>query len=114
LQHALAAIIGNAIRYSPEGGDVHISVLERRAQVVVSVRDAGIGVAPDRIKNVFRRYYQAHRTGLRGPAGLGISLYLCRETLRRMGGKIRIRSEGVGKGTEVTFTLPRHQEGTAT
>lgn len=101
-----ANILSNATRYSPEGGAIVIAVSAVDGVVTVSVRDQGLGIHADRLGSLFERYYQAHQTGLKGPCGLGLGLYLCREALRRMGGEITAKSDGLGFGSVFTFTLP--------
>lgn len=106
VQQIMNNLINNAIRYSPGGGTIRIT-LERVSEMVkVRVCDEGLGIPADKMKDIFKRYSQAHQSGLRGPAGLGLGLYLCCEALRRMGGEIHVQSEGAGKGAEFAYTLP--------
>lgn len=99
-------LLNNSVRFSPNGGTIEVQLRCKSDAVLVSVRDQGVGISPDKLKNIFKRYYQAHQTGLKGPYGLGLSLYLCREALRRMNGSIRVKSDGPGLGSEFIFTLP--------
>ncbi|MBI3555086.1 MAG: HAMP domain-containing histidine kinase [Deltaproteobacteria bacterium] len=111
-QQVFSNLLNNAIRYSPRGGNVTVTVRSGEGgRATVAVRDQGVGISRDRLKNIFRRYDQGQQTGLRGPNGLGLGLYLCREALRHMGGNIRVKSAGAGLGSEFTFSLPMGSTG---
>ncbi|MBI3542522.1 MAG: HAMP domain-containing histidine kinase [Deltaproteobacteria bacterium] len=112
--HVLDNLLNNAIRFSPGGGEITVSLSVRRSKCSITVRDRGLGIPGDRLKGIFKRYYQAHQSGLKGPCGLGLGLYVCRESVRRMGGNIRVKSEGDGQGSEFTFTLPLAARATET
>lgn len=105
-ERVLYSLLSNAVRYSPHGGEIDVVVREAHGEATLSVKDRGLGIPVDKISRVFERYYQAHVTGLRGPAGLGLGLYLSREIVKRMGGKISATSDGPGCGSEFSFTLP--------
>ncbi len=106
-QQVFINILNNAIRYSPRGGEVRVTVRAgARGLVTVAVSDQGQGIPASKLKDIFRRYNQGQQSGLRGPSGLGLGLYLCREALRHMGGNIRVKSAGAGQGSEFTFSLP--------
>lgn len=104
--NALTSVIGNAIRYSPAGGRIIVELGIEDRSAIISIQDFGIGIAKDKIANIFDRYYQAHQRGLKGPCGLGLGLYLCRESLMRMGGEIKVQSDGPGKGATFILSLP--------
>lgn len=106
VEHIFANILGNAVRYSPHGGDIRVELWLEHDSAWVAITDTGLGIPQDRIGKIFEKYYQAHQDGLRGHAGLGIGLYLSAELVRRMGGKIEAHSQGLGAGTEIKFSLP--------
>jgi len=106
VEHIFSNILGNAVRYSPEGGSIETKIWTDNENVWTAVSDQGLGIPEDKIGKIFEKYYQAHQDGLRGHAGLGIGLYLSAELIRRMGGSIEAYSQGLGRGTEVRFSLP--------
>lgn len=103
VSQVLANLIGNAIKFTPEGGSVTV-----RAEVVdsteigVTVQDTGVGIPADHLAHIFDRFWQGP-TGSRNGTGLGLSI--CRGLVERSGGRIWADSM-VGVGTKVTFTLP--------
>jgi signal transduction histidine kinase len=105
-EHVMMNLLANAIRYSPNGGKIMLSARTQDEFIEVTVGDEGLGIPADKLTKVFERYFQAHQTGLKGPCGLGIGLYLCRELVERMGGAIHAKSDGLGHGAKFIFTLP--------
>lgn len=105
-ERVLYSLLTNAIRYSPHGGAINVVLEVQPDQARVSIRDNGLGIPADKLSKIFDRYYQAHQTGLKGPSGLGLGLYLSREIVRRMGGEITAASDGPGRGALFAFTLP--------
>ncbi|MBI3791258.1 MAG: PAS domain-containing sensor histidine kinase [Gemmatimonadetes bacterium] len=95
-------LIGNALRFSPDGEEVWIEAHVAAPLVTFSVHDRGAGITPEELPFVFDRFWQAKRTNRSG-AGLGLSI--CRGIVHALGGQIWIVSD-VGKGTVVSFTLP--------
>lgn len=105
IEQVLANLLGNAVKYSPSGGDVEVKIEAHDSFVQVSVSDQGIGIPLDKQARVFDRFYRAH-DGPRGYSrGMGIGLYICREIVSLYGGQIWVRSEE-GKGSVFYFTLP--------
>lgn len=95
-------LISNAVKYSKPGTDIVINCNHEPKQVVISVRDSGIGIRPDDLKHVFERYYRAGSQG--HISGFGIGLYLCAEIIRRHDGKIWAESE-INNGSIFYFSL---------
>lgn len=102
LQQVLSNLLGNAVRFTPHGGEVVLAVRHAEAAVRFSVKDTGPGVAPDDVPRLFERYWQAPRL-LR--AGSGLGLYIAKGIVDAHGGEIGVESEP-GKGAEFWFTVP--------
>jgi signal transduction histidine kinase len=101
IQQVLGNLLTNALKYTPEGGTVEVSLERKGEDVVVAVQDSGSGIAPDRLPTIFERFSK----GSQDRKGLGLGLYIARRIVEAHGGKIWAESE-VGKGARVTFTLP--------
>lgn len=105
LHRALVNLIHNAIKYTPEGGTVNVTLAGEAEHVRVTVRDTGIGIAPDDLPHIFEEYYRTEdaRGGYQG-TGLGLSIVQRVVTLHR--GTVDVTSEP-GQGTTFTLTFPR-------
>ena len=98
-------IIGNSVKYSPNGGNITIDAKDDGKLVMVSVGDEGIGITSEQIDHVFDEFYKADEARHDfDSSGLGMSI--CRRIVERHGGKIWIESSGLHKGTTVYFTIP--------
>jgi signal transduction histidine kinase len=104
LQRMLSNLIDNAIKYTPTGGSVNVSVSENDAQAVVSVKDTGIGISPSDLPRIFERFYRCDQS--RAQAGIGLGLSLARAIARGHGGDITAKS-GLNQGSTFTVTLPK-------
>jgi signal transduction histidine kinase len=107
LEQVLLNLIGNAIKYSPQGGTIDISVAESAdaQSAQVSIHDCGIGIPQDQQARLFARFSRASNASIHGITGTGLGLFLCRELIERHGGRIWLESEE-GKGSTFTFVLP--------
>ncbi len=102
----LGNLLSNALRYTPAGGHVEVSVEHRNGEVVFSVRDTGIGVAPEHLPHLFERFYRTDRARSRAAGGSGIGLTIARALVEAMGGRIWAESPGPGQGSTFSFALP--------
>ena len=108
LQTAVLNVLGNAVKYSPNGADVRVSLsIEHDAWVRVSVTDRGIGIPAPHLKRIFRRFYRVPSRTVLGTKGTGLGLYLVRTIARQHGGDATAESEGEGRGATVSLQLPR-------
>src|SRR5262249_37746618 len=98
----LSNLVGNAIKFTPRGGQVTITGAAEGTFIAVTVADTGPGIPADELPLVFDRFWQSRRTNRSG-AGLGLAI--ARGIVRAHGGVIDIQSE-VGSGTRVRFTVP--------
>jgi two-component system phosphate regulon sensor histidine kinase PhoR len=104
VRQVLVNLIENAIKYSPEGGHVQVEVSEHDGAVRFGVRDEGLGIAPEDQDRIFEKFYRADPQMLRGVGGTGLGLYICRELVSRMGGRIWVEPND-GKGSAFFFEL---------
>ncbi|MFP4282332.1 MAG: PAS domain-containing protein, partial [Opitutales bacterium] len=108
--HRLTQIVGNLLNnastYTPHGGRIELAVRQSGGEVLLEVRDNGIGIAPEMQERVFEFFSQANCLPDRLQAGLGIGLSLVRSLVERHGGSIALQSDGEGKGSCFTVRLP--------
>jgi signal transduction histidine kinase len=108
LQTAVLNVLGNAIKYSPNGADIRVALsVEQDAWVRVSVTDTGIGIPAAQLKRIFRRFYRVPSRSVLSTKGTGLGLYLVRTIARQHGGDATAQSEGEGRGATVSLQLPR-------
>ncbi len=107
LQQALANVLGNAVKYTPPGGNVTLSVSADDDVISLRVRDSGIGIPPQKLDSIFDLFVQGEGTLHRSGTGMGIGLTLSRSIVELHGGTITARSDGAGRGSEFTIQLPR-------
>ncbi len=107
IEQVLVNLLKNAIKYSPDGGTIHIEVLEEREKGVAElrIRDHGIGIPTAYHARIFSRFARADNARAREIAGTGLGLYLCRELIERHGGHIWFES-AEGQGSTFFVTLP--------
>jgi signal transduction histidine kinase len=109
LERVLESLLDNARKYSPEGSKILVR-LERRAdadEVVVSVRDFGIGIPPEDQPHIFQRWFRASGSSARTGGGVGLSLYLGAQIIGLHGGRMWVESSSIsGEGSTFFFSLP--------
>lgn len=109
-QQAIANLIGNAIKYTPERGHIWIKTTQEGGDVVVRIEDTGIGIAPDMLPRLFDLFSRGKDAQELAPGGMGIGLAVVREIVELHGGDVQARSAGTGKGAEFTVRLPAAQD----
>jgi signal transduction histidine kinase/ActR/RegA family two-component response regulator len=107
LAQVVANLLTNAARYSEPGGSIVIRGFARGEQIVLSVRDSGIGIAPELLPRIYELFSQAKQTAERGSGGLGLGLSIVKSLIEQHGGEVEARSEGPGRGSEFELRLPR-------
>ncbi len=105
IREALVNLLSNAMRYTPEGGEVKAVVAKSRREVLISVSDTGIGIAREDIPRVFSRFWRSDASRERVAGGLGVGLSLTKEIIDRHNGTISVDSE-LGAGTTFTLHIP--------
>jgi signal transduction histidine kinase len=108
LRTAVFNLLDNAIKYSGETVEVRVRLeTPDEKRVVLSVQDQGVGISPDDVKLIFRRFYRVSHRSLAHIKGTGLGLFIVKAIAQKHGGKVFAESEGEGQGTTVTLQLPR-------
>jgi signal transduction histidine kinase len=107
IEQVLTNLIGNAIKYSPDGGEITVKICVdwKRGRHIIAIRDHGIGIPKDQRGRVFERFGRADNARELGADGAGLGLYLSREIVERHGGHMWFRSRA-GRGTTFCVSLP--------
>jgi signal transduction histidine kinase len=105
LRQVLVNLVENAIKYSPDGGEVEVALATVPGRLRFSVRDEGLGVPAAEQSRIFEKFYRLDPDLTRGVGGTGLGLYICREIVRRMDGRIWVDSQP-GVGSTFSFELP--------
>jgi signal transduction histidine kinase/ActR/RegA family two-component response regulator len=106
LQQVIWNLLSNAVRFTPPGGRIEISLREVDDQAEIRVTDTGIGIHPDFLPHVFERFRQADSSITRAHGGLGLGLAIVRHLVELHGGTVDAESEGEGRGAVFTVRLP--------
>jgi len=110
LTQIVGNLLHNATKYTPAGGQVAVTASPAGEEVIVSVKDDGVGIAPEALATIFELFVQLDPTGTRAAGGLGIGLSLARDLVRLHGGQIVAHSGGRGLGSEFIVRLPLARE----
>lgn len=102
----LCNLLKNASKYSDIGGTIELKAARESADAVISVRDSGIGVAPDMLRGIFQPFVQVSSASHRADGGLGLGLPLVKSLVEMHGGTVEARSEGLHQGAEFIVRLP--------
>ncbi len=104
LAQVLGNLLSNALRHTPAGGDVTVRVWADARGARVSVRDTGVGIAPEDLPHLFERFYRADPSRTRADGGTGLGLAIAKQLVEAHGGTIVVESE-LGVGTTFTINL---------
>jgi signal transduction histidine kinase len=105
LRQVLTNLVDNAVKYSPDGGTVRISLIRSGNRLRIHVADQGLGVPPGEQERIFEKFFRLDPNLTRGVGGTGLGLYICRELVHRMHGRIWLVSDG-RRGSTFTVELP--------
>lgn len=106
LQQILANLVDNAVKFTPKGGKVHVSIVPDKLKIHIIVKDSGVGIEPQFMKELFQRFKQESSGIRRLGQGLGLGLSIAKSLAELQGGSIKAASEGRGKGATFTVTFP--------
>ncbi len=106
LTRALSALVDNAIKFSPNGGDVRITIYQQEEWILTAVSDQGIGIEAENLPHIFDRYYHLDRQGEHVFEGIGLGLAIAQQVIRQHSGKIEVTSVP-GKGSTFTIWLKK-------
>ncbi|MBN1303355.1 MAG: GAF domain-containing sensor histidine kinase [Anaerolineales bacterium] len=104
---ALANVLNNAVRFSPDGGKIIVGAKSENKTCLIWVQDEGIGITPEELENIFKDFFQVETPNTRSYGGLGIGLTIAKGLIEAQGGKIWAESEGEGKGACFKISLPK-------
>jgi signal transduction histidine kinase len=106
LRQVVWNLVSNAVKFTPDGGRIRVSLTARETRAVIEVSDNGQGIDPDFLPAVFDRFSQAEAVPNRSKAGLGLGLAIVRHIVELHGGEVTVESEGAGKGATFRVLLP--------
>src|SRR5579864_1553565 len=109
LRQIVQNLVENAVRYTPAGGEIQVSMQADEADVRLVVSDTGVGVAAADLPYIFRHFYRADQSRARSSGGTGLGLAIVKSLVEAHGGRVAVES-AVGRGSTFTVTFPRRQE----
>lgn len=110
LREIVNNLVGNAIKYTPEGGEIKVAVRGDADKVIISVADNGIGIPSEDLGHIFQKFYRVDNRQTREIGGTGLGLYLVKQRAEAMGGRVWVESD-FGHGSTFYVSLPRISEG---
>lgn len=109
LREIVNNLVGNAIKYTPEGGELKVAVKGEADKVLITVSDTGIGIPSDDLSHIFQKFYRVDNSQTRQIGGTGLGLYLVKQRVEAMNGRVWVESD-FGHGSTFYVTLPRISE----
>ncbi|MEJ2149056.1 MAG: GAF domain-containing sensor histidine kinase [Chloroflexota bacterium] len=109
LKRVFLNLIGNAVKYTPEGGHVHVRIKRQNKEVVVEVADSGVGIPERDLPHLFEEFFRARNVKEAGIVGTGLGLSIVKDLVVRYGGHVTVQSV-VGEGSTFTVTLPLSEQ----
>jgi signal transduction histidine kinase len=106
IEQVVENLLANAIKYTPEGGDIQVALTQGEGGIELRVRDPGIGLPPGAQERIFEPFGRAPNAIRRNIEGLGLGLYICRKIGEQHGGRLWAESAGEGRGTTMRLWLP--------
>jgi signal transduction histidine kinase/ActR/RegA family two-component response regulator len=106
LQQILVNLVGNGVKFTPQGGTVRVEGTARGDQIGITIEDTGVGIAREELPRIWDPFYQVESPLQRKHGGSGLGLSIVRRLVELHGGVVRAESDGLGRGSRFTFTLP--------
>ncbi|MCC6492602.1 MAG: response regulator [Pirellulales bacterium] len=106
LQQVVWNLVSNAVKFTPPGGRIRVTLRRLGSTVEIAVEDSGQGIAPGLLPHLFRRFHQGDQATTRRYGGLGLGLAIVRQLVEMHGGTVRVDSPGAGQGATFTISLP--------
>lgn len=100
-------LLDNAIKYTPEGGNITVEIEDESDFISISVADNGIGIAGDELERIFGRFYRVQGPGITSASGTGLGLAVVKHLVESLNGKISVESQ-LGKGSTFKVSLPKY------
>jgi two-component system phosphate regulon sensor histidine kinase PhoR len=100
-------LLDNAVKYTPEGGEIYISALEKAENIYIEIADNDIGISAEHLPRIFERFYRANKDRSRKLGGTGLGLAIVKHIIQAHQGTIGVESKP-GKGSKFFFTLPKN------
>jgi signal transduction histidine kinase len=113
VEQIIVNLLTNAAKYTEAGGHIRLTAERSATEVIIKIRDTGVGIPPEKIAGMFDLFTQGDRSLARSEGGLGIGLTLVKRLTEMHGGSVSAHSEGTGKGSEFVVRLPLAQEALA-
>jgi signal transduction histidine kinase len=98
-------LLGNALKFTPPGGQITVTACQQGPDLLVEIRDSGVGIPPEHLERVFERFYRVPLPDGERVEGTGLGLSICQAIVEEHGGRIWAESV-VGQGSTFSFTLP--------
>jgi len=106
LRQTMFNLLSNALKFTPEAGSIRVEAYRIEEELIISVCDSGLGIDPSDTSRIFRAFEQVDSTLSRQHQGTGLGLSLARKLVEMQGGRIWVESEGLGKGSTFSFSVP--------
>ena len=110
LEEVLYNLLDNAVKFSPENGQIHLRATHRGSDMVLSVADSGLGIGKEHLPRIFERFYRADKARSRELGGTGLGLAIVKHIAQLHGGRVEAESE-LGRGTTIRVVLPLRSAG---
>lgn len=105
IEQVIGSVLDNAVKYSPQGGQITVRLSELEGNYLISIADQGIGINPEYLDHIFERFYRVRNAASRQFSGIGLGLYVARAIVEQHGGRIWV-TNNQGVGSTFSFTLP--------
>jgi signal transduction histidine kinase len=102
----LINLLTNAIKYSPGGGEIHVDLRKEDCELVTTVNDQGLGIPSESIPRLFHKFFRVDDPSHWQIRGTGLGLVICKQIVEACGGRIWVKSDGLGRGSSFSFSLP--------